>query len=129
MSFLAEKSYRTVMKSLQKASFGTKACKILTFSCNFLILFTHEWHQTFRTLMYMFFRFSTQSRAESYGNYIRNHIFFIQCPYSFFGPQPGPGPNPDQSPRRFVTEPPNLLPVRTCRSSMEHGFVGHLCRL
>ena len=25
----------------------------------------------------------------------------------------------DQSPRRFVTEPPNLLPVRTCRSSMK----------
>ena len=39
MSFLAQKWCRTVMKSSQKASFGTKTCKILIFSCNFPILF------------------------------------------------------------------------------------------
>ena len=39
MSFLAQKSYRTVMKSHQKAIFGTNNCKILICSCIFPILF------------------------------------------------------------------------------------------
>ena len=42
---------------------------------------------------------------------MQNYVFCIQFSYSFSNAQ-------DQSPRRFVTEPPNLLPVRTCRSSM-----------
>ena len=129
MSFLAQKWYRTVMKSPQKASFVTKACKIQFFhaiplfkndaersrfffkkpkhakslvcSCNFLILFSHEWHQTFRTLMYSFliticcvlvrsrsvvhinihflkklcfFSSSMQNHAEWFGNYAKNSL-------------------------------------------------------
>ena len=46
---------------------------------------------------------------------MQNSDFCIQFSYSFSNAQ-------DQSPRRFVTEPPNLLPVRTCRSSMKDMY-------
>ena len=36
-----------------KSKFWNQNMQNLIFSCNFLILFSHEWHQTFRTLMYV----------------------------------------------------------------------------